>query len=163
MYGDPLDYWPEVMELCFNCKYADCVGEHGCEERLRMVRAIKQRLGEVKEGDSAKPDLRKKYTIDGITLSGYDWIKVKGKKISTVYTRMLHGMQFFEALTVARVCTKTKKGFIYTVNGVTMTGAEWEIKLGLSKQAIARHVRKTGESGANFIKRKLSEKRVQVL
>ena len=156
MYGDPLDYMPEVMELCLNCRYADCFGQEGCSERQRLIRKIRAEIGAVNM-DIVRPDLKAEYTIDGVTLSGWEWIRRRGLKPSTVYMRMLKGMGFEEALRKQRIQHKTKRGFLYTVDGVTRTGADWEKLLGLSKSSLAKRARKSREDAIEFIREKLSK------
>lgn len=142
MYGDPMDNLPEVRELCLNCRYDDCFGQEGCAERQRLVADLRQKLF----GDREKThiDFDANYTINGVTMTGHEWIRSMGKKKTTMYMRVKHGCTFEEALLMKRKPAKVVRGYVYTINGETKTGAEWERALGLRKQYITQRARKKG-------------------
>ena len=155
MYGDPLDYSPEIMALCFNCKYMDCVGAEGCRERRLIVLRLRHELGENVGGiEPGAVDLSREYTIAGVTMTGHAWVRERGMRRGTVLARLKNGYTLEEALEKKRIRTRTKRGYVYTVDGVRKTGAEWERALGLWQGYIARQVRESAgaKSGEDVIR-----------
>lgn len=140
MYGDPMDNLPEVRELCLNCTYPDCFGEEGCAERQRLVAELRRKLF----GDREKThiDFGASYTINGVTMTGHEWLERTGRKKSTVYMRVKQGCTFEEALMMKRKPAKVVRGYVYTINGETKTGGEWERVLGLRTGYISQTARR---------------------
>ena len=120
---------PELIEVCINCHYPDCVGK--CPE----YRAVER---EVYKLPMRRPPAASEYALFeafGQRRTVSEWARIFGITRTTVVTRMRRNhMSLEEALTRPVRVTKTNYDGIpktFEIDGETHTIAEWSKKTGV--------------------------------
>ena len=150
MYGSYWDNKPEVMELCLNCRYEDCMSEAGCRERRELILRLARAEGVI-NGNDLRVEMSTEFTIDGETKTLWRWATESGMVPRTVAKRVSKGMDIREALSKkAEIGGARHMGQMYEACGIRMSATEWEKLTGV-KASRLRRARRAGEDYAKIL------------
>lgn len=161
IHGVIWDNEPEMMELCLNCKYEDCIGDEGCRERMAIISKMR---GEAAEAKGKRGNYSERFVeMDGETRPLTEWCRIYGVKYRTVWQRIKKGWDAEKAIKEnASKGGARNYGQMIRIGDEKKNITEWLREYHIGWKTINRYTRKNMCSRAEAVRALVEKKRARL-